>query len=169
MFFFLEGEKPFQCSICKRKFIQKEILKRHLMTHTGEKPFKCSQCSKSFILKEALRQHINRNHTENPTPEMHKCPFCPKVSISNCTCIHTITLIQCIVLSNQSCDQLKYSIKSILFQSFCHSSGLSRHLLIHAGRTFQCLYCHKKFNDKSALKRHTTSIHNITNNKLSSK
>lgn len=73
------GEKPFKCTVCNRSFIQKEILKRHLMTHSGERPFKCAHCPKSFILKEALRQHINRNHTENPTPEMHNCPFCPKV------------------------------------------------------------------------------------------
>lgn len=73
------GEKPFKCKVCNRSFIQKEILKRHLMTHSGERPFRCHHCPKSFILKEALRQHINRNHTENPTPEMHNCPFCPKV------------------------------------------------------------------------------------------
>lgn len=73
------GEKPFECDICGRSFIQKEILKRHTMTHSGERPFKCEHCSKTFILKDALRQHINRNHTENPTPEMHQCPFCSKV------------------------------------------------------------------------------------------
>lgn len=140
------GEKPFKCNICNRSFIQKEILKRHLMTHSGERPFKCAHCPKSFILKKALSQHINRNHTENPTPEMHNCPFCPKV----CTMIYLmdISLLSFLILNS--------------FQSFCHSSGLSRHLLIHAGRTFACEYCHKKFNDKSALKRHTVSIHNAT-------
>lgn len=148
------GEKPFKCNVCNRSFIQKEILKRHLMTHSGERPYKCNHCSKSFILKEALRQHINRNHTENPTPEMHNCPFCPKVNLYKNLQIKIIHF----------CFSLFYhsNFMVFIFQSFCHSSGLSRHLLIHAGRTFTCEYCNKKFNDKSALKRHTISIHNVT-------
>lgn len=75
------GEKPFKCNVCGRAFIQKEILKRHAMIHSGERPFKCAHCPKSFILKEALKQHINRNHTENPVIELHKCPLCPKVRL----------------------------------------------------------------------------------------
>lgn len=40
---------------------------------------RCDHCPKSFILKEALKQHVNRNHSENPVMELHKCPLCPKV------------------------------------------------------------------------------------------
>lgn len=42
-----------------------------------------------------------------------------------------------------------------------HSSGLSRHLLIHAGKTFNCDHCSKSFNDRSALKRHLATIHKV--------
>lgn len=72
------GEKPFKCDICNRSFIQKEILKRHAMTHTGERPYSCSACDKTFTQREILRQHYNRQHTESPMIDLHKCPVCPK-------------------------------------------------------------------------------------------
>lgn len=143
------GEKPFKCDICNRAFIQKEILKRHAMTHSGERPFKCDHCPKSFILKEALKQHVNRNHSENPVMELHKCPLCPKVCA------------ECEIQSNRIQLIDSSAILWFSFQSFCHSSGLSRHLLIHAGKTFTCEFCEKAFNDRSALKRHTATIHNV--------
>lgn len=72
------GEKPFKCTVCNRAFIQKEILRRHEITHTGNRPFACEHCDKAFTQREVLRQHINRNHTESPIIDLHKCPKCPK-------------------------------------------------------------------------------------------
>lgn len=80
IFFFL-GEKPFKCEECGRNFIQKEILKRHMIVHTGERPHKCPHCELSFAQKLVLRQHINQKHTENPIRETHECHLCPKVCI----------------------------------------------------------------------------------------
>lgn len=50
-------------------------------------------------------------------------------------------------------------------QVFQHASGLSRHLIIHTGRTFDCEQCGRKFTDKSALKRHVSTLHQINEQK----
>lgn len=58
------GEKPFQCSICSKRFTLKENLQAHFRIHTGEKPFQCPVCSRKFTQKITLKVHINSIHQE---------------------------------------------------------------------------------------------------------
>ena len=44
------GDKPYQCSICKKGFSQNSKLRKHLRTHTGDKPYQCAQCGKIYEL-----------------------------------------------------------------------------------------------------------------------
>lgn len=55
-------ERPFQCDICKKKFIQKINLTVHHRVHTGERPYKCKKCDKTFIQKGNLDAHVNKHH-----------------------------------------------------------------------------------------------------------
>ncbi|XP_042895813.2 oocyte zinc finger protein XlCOF6.1 [Parasteatoda tepidariorum] len=79
------GEKPFQCDICSRRFVQKGFSKkdqkyqchfcsystayktdmtRHGRTHTGEKPFLCKICLRRFSQKVHLMRHTITTHTK---------------------------------------------------------------------------------------------------------
>uniref|UniRef100_A0A8C2WSV2 C2H2-type domain-containing protein n=1 Tax=Cyclopterus lumpus TaxID=8103 RepID=A0A8C2WSV2_CYCLU len=52
------GEKPFQCSVCDKRFGLNKTLKRHMTVHTGEKPFQCSLCEKRYGFNNALKRHM---------------------------------------------------------------------------------------------------------------
>ncbi|KAL4705700.1 hypothetical protein ACJJTC_018773 [Scirpophaga incertulas] len=68
------GIRPFTCTYCPKAFTQKAGLEQHLRTHTKIKPFRCVICAKCFSQSVHLRQHM-RTHT-NIQP--FKCPFCER-------------------------------------------------------------------------------------------
>lgn len=66
--------RPFVCSTCKKSFMRKRELDRHILTHTGMKPFKCSKCDKSFGRKDKLVRHM-RIHDVNKQFSCELCDF----------------------------------------------------------------------------------------------
>ncbi|CAL4166884.1 unnamed protein product, partial [Meganyctiphanes norvegica] len=51
------GEKPYKCTVCPKQFNHKTDLRRHMFLHSGEKPFSCEQCGKGFIRKDHMLKH----------------------------------------------------------------------------------------------------------------
>lgn len=66
--------KPFQCSICQKRFTQQSGVQQHMRMHTGDKPFACTFCPKAFTQKSGLDQHL-RIHTK---VKPYKCIICSK-------------------------------------------------------------------------------------------
>ncbi|XP_058028170.1 zinc finger and SCAN domain-containing protein 31-like isoform X1 [Ahaetulla prasina] len=69
-----EGDKVYECSLCRKEFRRKRNLTAHQKTHTGERPYGCSQCGKSFSEKAKLIRHERVHTGEKP----YSCPACPK-------------------------------------------------------------------------------------------
>ncbi|KAL7648206.1 UNVERIFIED_CONTAM: hypothetical protein RMT77_000109 [Armadillidium vulgare] len=53
-------EKPFQCSVCCKRFSTKTELNIHIRIHTGEKPYQCDKCNRRFSQKITLKNHQRR-------------------------------------------------------------------------------------------------------------
>ncbi|CAK1587588.1 unnamed protein product [Parnassius mnemosyne] len=59
-------EREIECTVCKKKFFDKEQLKFHMVKHIGSRDFHCDVCGKSFFWKKNLRVHINSHNKHTP-------------------------------------------------------------------------------------------------------
>ena len=68
-----EGNKPYQCSHCDKKFSARGGLDSHIKSvHEGKKVI-CPECGASFSIAQALRRHIKGVHMKE-TP--YVCKIC---------------------------------------------------------------------------------------------
>ncbi|XP_055301646.1 gastrula zinc finger protein XlCGF8.2DB-like [Sitodiplosis mosellana] len=67
--------RHFECHLCKKfsALIQSK-LKMHMRVHNGDRPFRCSFCSKRFTMRYILKAH-SKVHT-NPRPIKFQCFIC---------------------------------------------------------------------------------------------
>ncbi|CAO1430637.1 unnamed protein product [Diamesa tonsa] len=137
---------PFTCEFCSKGFKSNSAMERHRRVHTGIKPFVCEICQKTFNQNELLKRHMSIHLDVAP----FKCDQCSKRFKQKDPLKQHIAKFH-------SNNPITHPFDCIICQkSFAHSSGLSRHMLIHNGKTFTCKICPRAFNDKSALKRHET-------------
>ncbi|XP_041664781.1 zinc finger protein 16-like [Cheilinus undulatus] len=135
------SNKPFSCSVCKKKFNWRTEMMKHMRVHSGEKPFSCSVCGKIFSLQGNLQKHAVVHTGEKP----FSCSVCGKGFTSHGNlkthlAIHT--------------GEKPY-VCSVCGLAFTRKGTLQRHSVVHTGeKPFSCSVCDRRFSQPLSLKKH---------------
>ena len=164
-------EKPYQCGICAKKFVQVGVLAVHMRGHTGEKPYDCKECGRTFARGGQLIVHQRVHSCDKP----HECGECDSQFTSSGNLKTRSKLhengkeFQCHLCEKTypRADTLKRHIlssheeKKMYKCDVCNKSfrgHIKDHMRTHATDTeekpFNCGQCGAKFNQKSQLTVH---------------
>ncbi|XP_070556719.1 zinc finger protein PLAG1-like [Ptychodera flava] len=178
------GERPFQCAHtdCKKAFVSKYKLMRHMATHSPLKVHTCTYCDKKFHRKDHLKNHL---HTHDPNKVSFNCKECGKVyntkpGFRKHIALHAAAAgdLTCKICNKdfESTDILLEHIKVHSGKSngvkekkhkcehcerrFYTRKDVRRHLVVHTGRKdFLCQVCGQRFGRKDHLVRHSRKSH----------
>lgn len=137
--------KPFECDVCKIRFVSKSSLIRHAIKHTDilsdqttspkDKPlgYECAECSRFFFKQESLSAHL-KSHKQQMDGKEYKCEYCEK----------TFNKMNMLTRHSMSHDEFKHHKCNVCDQKFALASQLIDHMNRHRGiKPHICHLCNK--------------------------
>jgi len=114
-----EGNKPYICKVCGRRFTDRSNCIKHQFIHTGLKPFECPHCGKRFRRKDHLNSHSKSQHGEEAFP-----PGVPAPRLS----IVAATQALPNVIGNAQRQQAAGNVSNVLGNALTNGFGLGNGL-----------------------------------------
>lgn len=152
--FHSEPNTIFRCDCCKKKYIQKKNLIRHLKSNEMMCPYKlfeCSLCPNKYKHKSHLDDHFTSKHTSTEFP----CEICHrKYKFASSLSRH--------IKKRHSTEGLikKFECKHC-GKKYSSKTSLDWHVKIHSTEFFYCNLCDYKTTYKNNLKLHNISRHTV--------
>lgn len=136
-------QKFFACTQCKKRFTQKALLQRHILSaHSTEaKPFKCTYCEKCFSTTVLLSRH----------EAVHRKEFCCQ------DCSQAFSSANALLVHMRSVHLHIYPFACDICEAcFAAKETLARHKHTHDAPKYQCKGCMKYWTRRDNLIRHGT-------------
>lgn len=139
------GEKPFVCKICNKRFSTKWNLELHNWTHQSRSnmPFKCNICKSAFFRESDYIAHLNSHKNFKP----FTCNICGQKFIRKYNCLRHQE-------EHKKAKRFVCTANGCM-KSFHRSYYLKDHMKVHTGvRPHTCHICGKASSTKSNHNKH---------------
>ncbi|XP_072936266.1 uncharacterized protein [Epargyreus clarus] len=145
-----DNNRPFACSLCDKKFLEKATLQRHKqLIHDRVLEHACEYCPQRFSSVSKLSRHVRTHAGERPYP----CKYCDKTFMKSHHYTRHLRLkhreAERARLEAFRCDQCEVS--------FGNQDELIYHSAIHATQNLTCPLCQEKFPNVDAVTAHIKS------------
>ncbi|KPJ12347.1 Zinc finger protein 778 [Papilio machaon] len=172
--------RVFQCDYCKKFFINKTSMRRHIYVHLKVVPYTCKYCYKRFYIKENMMTHMKLQHSRGMKVANHYIcavceePFLLKEKFDQHMMIHVKNeeLLKCIFCNKQFTHHVllhehekehlitgKYKC-TVCDMSYDSRSNLALHIKGHLKiKDYVCQHCGKEFLRITSLRRHVQICH----------